>query len=185
MNAVLRGFYATLVGSVALFSAHSAFAADACFNDDDCPGGGKVCGGDVCDWGKPFAMPPDAMKIYTCVPAGTAAKGMDGWCTTDANCKCMAEGANCKTPPHCSFTKPSDAPAGTGGSGTGGSSAGGSAGTTSTAGTTSAAGTGTTMPEEKSGGCSVGVPGNSAGGSLVAACLVGLGIAFSRRRRAA
>jgi hypothetical protein len=63
----------------------------------------------VCNWTKPSEIgTPD--KPYTCNPAGTSPKSMDGWCTSDANCKCLGLGAKC-VGVYCSFTKPTDAPA--------------------------------------------------------------------------
>jgi MYXO-CTERM domain-containing protein len=196
MKAFFRGSLATLVGSVALFGASTAFAQDACLNDTDCPGGGMVCGGDVCNWHKPLTAPADPNKPYTCNPAGTDPKGSDGWCTgpTADNCKCKGEGAKC-VGTYCSFTKASDALAGSGGSGAGGSAAGGSpssAGTTAAAGTptaaagtpTAAAGTGTTpAASSDSGGCSVSAPIGTRGGAALALGVLGLGFALSRRRR--
>lgn len=84
-----------------------------CFNDTDC--GGAQCGGDVCNWNIPLANPLDPNKPYTCNPAGTAPKGMDGWCTSDENCKCRELGAKCAGV-YCTFTQPSDAPQGASGS---------------------------------------------------------------------
>jgi MYXO-CTERM domain-containing protein len=193
MKALLRGTLATLVGSVALFAASTASAAgEACYNDNDCPGGGQVCGGEVCNWFK--ANPtPVGEKAYTCVTAGAdAAKGSDGWCTGDATCKCMAQGAKCMGV-HCTFTKASDAPAGTGGTAAGGTAAGGSAPTAGTAATTAGtaattAGTAsggtasTPAPAADEGGCSVTTPGSTNTGIALGVALVGLGLAFARRR---
>jgi MYXO-CTERM domain-containing protein len=178
---VLRASLVTAFGSLTLLWASAAFAAgEACFNDDDCPGGGAVCGGDVCNWTKPHPM-ATGDKPYTCNPAGTDPKGRDGWCTDDSDCKCKAEGATCKVPPYCTFTKPSDAPP-AGGTGAGGSS--GTSGSTSTAGTgTATAGTGSTPAPADDGGCSVSAPGGSAGGVLAALGLLGLGATLARRRR--
>ena len=195
MKALLRGSLATLVGSMALFVASTASAeGEACYNDIDCPG--TACGDAVCNWTK-TTKTPMGNKIFYCNPAGTQTPvGRDGWCTTDADCKCKAEGATCQasTPskqPYCTFTKPAG---GTGGSGTGGAAptAGttSSAGTTSTAGaatagTTSTAGTGTTTPAPAadSGGCSLSVPGGTNTGLALGVGLLGLGVAFARRRR--
>ena len=69
-----------------------AAAAINCTNDTDC--GGNTCGGMVCQW---------SASGHNCVPAGTDPQGSDGWCTTTANCKCMAQGATCAAP-HCTFT---------------------------------------------------------------------------------
>jgi MYXO-CTERM domain-containing protein len=153
---------------------------EACINDIDCPG--AECGGPVCNWTKPQG------DKFTCNPAGTQARGMDGWCTTDADCKCKGVGAVCHAP-YCSFTKASDAPAG--GSGAGGSASTGGSATTAGTGTTTAgtgtttAGTGSTSAPAKDdgGGCSVGGPTNRGTGLALALGIAGLGIAFARRRR--
>jgi len=190
MKALLRGSLSTVVASIALLSAPAAFAAgETCFNDTDCPGGGgDVCGGDVCDWNKANAM-GTSEKPYTCVSAGTGAKGADGWCTTNDNCKCRGQGAKC-VGVYCTFTKASDAPAvggsaATGGTnGTAGSTSSTPGGTSTTTGGTGS-GTGTTAPAaEDDGGCSVSAPGKTAGGAVVAFSLLGLASAFARRRRA-
>ena len=189
MKALLRGTLATLVGSMTLFVASTALAdGEACYNDTDCPG--TACGDAVCNWSRP-ATNPTSDKPYYCNPAGTKPKKSDGWCTTDDNCKCKSLGATCKaSAPYCSFTKPSDAPAGTSGSSTGGAAP--TAGTTSTptAGTTStptagtaSGGTGSTTPAASSGGCSLSVPGGSNTGLALGVGLLGLGLAFARRRR--
>jgi hypothetical protein len=78
----------------------------ACYNDSDCPS--SSCGGEVCNWTKTSPM-PQGMKAFVCNPAGTDPKGRDGWCTTDADCKCVGLGAKCIAP-YCTFTRPSDAP---------------------------------------------------------------------------
>ena len=185
MKAFFRGSLATLVGSVALFAASTASAAgEACFNDNDCPGGGQVCGGEVCNWNKLNATPVGD-KAYTCNPAGTDPKPNDGWCTGDATCKCVAEGAKC-VGVHCSFTKASDAPAPSGGTSAGGSAA--TAGSTSTAGTATTAGTasggsGSTPAADDGGGCSVSAPGGVNTAVALGVGLLGLGLAFARRRR--
>ena len=186
MKASLRTSLATLFGSVALLVAPAAFAAgEPCFNDTDCPGGGAVCGGDVCNWSvaHPDAATNTAMP-YTCNPAGTQPKGSDGWCsntTTHEHCKCKAEGAKC-TGIYCSFTKASDAPPMTGGTGGGGTGAGGMA--TAGTGGTGMAGTGTTAaPPPEEGGCSVSAAGRTSTGVALGLGLLGLGVAFARRRR--
>ena len=79
-----------------------------CFNDTDCPV--NSCGGEVCNWTKPHPQ-PSGEKYYVCNPAGTDPKGEDGWCTSDANCKCLGLGAKCMGV-RCSFTRASDAPGG-------------------------------------------------------------------------
>lgn len=145
-------------------------AAQSCFNDDDCPE--PACGGQVCNWNK---------NPFVCNAAGTDPKGMDGWCTTDDDCKCKALGAVCDAP-YCTFTKASDAPgAGTGGAagGTGGA-AGGTGGATGSGGA-SANDSGTMPPKDDGGGCAIaGGATTSVFGSIVA--LVGLA-GLSRRRR--
>ncbi len=78
----------------------------ACFNDIDCPG--SACGNEVCNWTKTAAA-PIGMKAFLCNPAGTQPKGLDGWCTTDADCKCLAQGAKCRAP-FCTFTRAEDGP---------------------------------------------------------------------------
>ena len=187
MKASLRRSVATLVGSVTLLLAPAAFAQDACLNDTDCPGGGAVCGGDVCNWNKPLPTPlADPNKPYTCNPAGTDPKGMDGWCS-DANaafCKCQGMGAKCSGV-WCTFTKPSDAPPATGGGGTGAGgmpTAGTATGGAATGGTATA-GTGTTAPPAEEGGCSVSVPGRTGTGTALGLGLLGLGLVLARRRR--
>jgi hypothetical protein len=185
MKASLRRFVATLVGSVTLSIAPAAFAAgEACLNDTDCPG--AMCGGEVCNWNKPLPMPlADPNKPYTCNAAGTDPKGSDGWCsntTTHEHCKCKAEGAKCVSV-WCSFTKPDQAPAGSGGTGAGGT---GTAGTgtagTGTAGT-GTAGTGTTTPPPAEGGCSISIPGRTSTGIALGLGAAGLALALLRRRR--
>jgi MYXO-CTERM domain-containing protein len=177
---MLRRSLASLVGSVALMVAPAAFAdGEPCFNDTDCPG--AECGGAVCNWFKGHPAPVGRMA-FTCNPAGSQSRGSDGWCETDDNCKCKAQGAKCVAP-YCTFTKASDAPAGTGGTGTGGSPT--TAGTgTATAGTATA-GTGSTTPPaaEESSGCNVASPVSTGGGIALALGVIGLGAAFARRRR--
>jgi hypothetical protein len=181
MKALLRGSLATLVGSMALLVASTALAdGEACYNDIDCPG--TACGDAVCNWSK-TATTPVSPKVFACNPAGSQPMGKDGWCTTNADCKCAGQGATCVAP-YCTFTKP---PAGAGGSGTGGAAptAGTTsiAGTTTTAGTASTAGTGTTpAPAADSGGCSLSVPGGTNTGLALGVGLLGLGVAFARRR---
>jgi MYXO-CTERM domain-containing protein len=191
MKALFRGSFATLVGSVALFVASTALAdGEACYNDIDCPG--TACGDAVCNWTKTPAMAV-GMKTFACNPAGSQTPvGHDGWCTTDADCKCMGQGAKCQQPtlPYCTFTKPMG---GTGGSGAGGSaSTGGStatagastAGMTSSGGTTATGGTGSNAgAKDDGGGCSVSVPGGANTGLALGVGLLGLGIVFARRRR--
>jgi hypothetical protein len=110
---VTRSFLAGL-GVLVLAQAAAArpIVSTGCFNDTDC--GGPQCGGDVCNWSIPLPNPGDPDKPYTCNPAGTSPKGIDGWCTSDENCKCRELGAKC-VGVYCSFTKPSDTPQGVGG----------------------------------------------------------------------
>jgi hypothetical protein len=170
---------ALIAGVVGVSSvAHAAANPATCVNDDDCIAT-PTCGGDVCDYS---VQPP------VCKPAGGAAKGNDGWCTTSANCKCKGVGATC-TGLYCSFTKASDAPATGAGGTTGAAGTHAAGGTTGAAGTsaTGAAGTtgsdGGTKPPSSGGGCSV--AGSSSGGL---AALVGLALVagrLARRRRRA
>jgi MYXO-CTERM domain-containing protein len=188
MKALLRRSLVGTLGAVTLLFASSAFAeGEACFNDDDCPN--PACGGDVCNWGK-LAAKADGSKMFYCQPAGRDPKGQDGWCTTDANCKCKASGATCNTAvSHCTDTGTPAAPSG--GSGAGGSAGTGGSATTAGTGTTTAgtgtttAGTGSTSAPAKDdgGGCSVGGPTNQGTGLALALGIAGLGIAFARRRR--
>jgi MYXO-CTERM domain-containing protein len=172
-----------LVGSVTLFVASTALAdGEACFNDIDCPG--TACGDAVCNWTKSAATPMGD-KTFACNPAGSQPATKDGWCTKDSDCKCAGQGATCKAP-YCTFTKPM---AGAGGTGAGGTAS--TAGTSSTAGAATTAGTGTTTagtgstpaPAEDSGGCSLSVPGGTNTGLALGVGLLGLGLAFARRRR--
>jgi hypothetical protein len=166
MKALLRGSLSGLVGCVTLLFASAAFAeGEACYDDTDCPN--PACGGDVCNWGK-LAATGDGRKIFYCQPAGREAKGMDGWCTTNENCKCAATGATCVST-HCTDT---GTPAASGGSGAGGS-APGTAGAATTAGAPA---------KEDDGGCSFSGPCRS-NDALWALGLAGLGVALVRRRR--
>ena len=180
MKALLRGSLASLLGFAALFVAPVALAdGEPCINDDDCPG--TECGSAVCNWNKPQGT------MFTCNPAGTdppvGGKPKDGWCTATDDCKCKSLGATC-TAPYCSFTKP---PAGAAGTSAGGAAP--TAGMTSTAGTatagTAAGGTGPTTPAPAadSGGCSLSVPGGTNTALALGVGLLGLGVAFARRRR--
>jgi len=83
-----RKMFSLLTGLAFLLVAGAAAAQSnptTCTNDDDCIATPE-CGGDVCEWSA------TGMK---CKPAGGAAKGADGWCTTDDDCKCKAMGATC------------------------------------------------------------------------------------------
>jgi streptogramin lyase len=65
----------------------------ACVNDTDCLGSGKACGGDVCSY---------KVTPHVCV---LATSGDPGWCSADAKCWCMSEGATCNMTSHaCSAT---------------------------------------------------------------------------------
>lgn len=166
----LRHTWALFAGALIFAAAGSARAQDAaaaCINDPDCPD--MTCGGQVCQYGA------DGQK---CVPAGTGPKKMDGWCSSDADCKCKSLGAKCAGV-YCTFTKPGDAPAGAGTGGSGGSGATGTGGSTATGtgGTTAAP-----APAADSGGCAI--SRTPAAGLTSAGLLVGLGaIAFGARRR--
>ncbi|MEP7053377.1 MAG: hypothetical protein ABJB12_23640 [Pseudomonadota bacterium] len=192
MKPLLRGSIATFVSSVALFVSSTAFAeGEPCYVDKDCAG--TACGDAVCNWTK-MSPNPSGMKIFYCNPAGTDPVGTDGWCTTSADCKCMAQGATCNQT-YCTFTKP---PAGSGGASAGGASAGGasSAGASSagapgaTAGasagggpSTSTAGAASTGTSSDSGGCSISLPGKTNSGAAAALAALGLGLVLARRRR--
>ncbi len=188
-GAVFAGL-AALLSSLPLGAIPIPGGASPCFNDTDC--GGPQCGGDVCNWNiqSPYAT---VDKPYTCNPAGTAPKGMDGWCTSDENCKCRELGAKC-VGVYCSFTKPSDAPGG-GGGGAGGSTSMGlpSAGGPAQAGTTA----GPPQPEpvepatpvgrddttpRTSRACAVAAAGNGGIGSSLA-LIFGWGAIFAGRRK--
>jgi MYXO-CTERM domain-containing protein len=178
MKAWLHGSLSSMVFGFTLLFASSALAeGEACYNDTDCPN--PACGGDVCNWSKTAAK-ADGQKIFYCQPAGRVAKGMDGWCTTNDNCKCGATGATCVSS-HCTDTGTSTA---TGGSGAGGSGAGGSTSTagTATAGTATAGATTAGTASKDDGGCSFSAPQQS-NDALLALGAVGLGLAFVRRRR--
>jgi MYXO-CTERM domain-containing protein len=170
MNAGAKLLHSLVIAGVLLLAGAGAARAASnpatCTNDVDCVAT-PACGGDVCDYN----------AAMTCKPAGTAAKGSDGWCTVDTDCKCMGQGAKC-TAPYCTFTKASDAPASgaAGSTGTAGSGAGG---------TTGAAGSGTdggTKPASSS-GCSVASSTSGGFGALVGLALV-VGRLVRRRRRA-
>jgi len=69
--------------------------ATSCDHDTQCPG--TTCGGQVCQWA----------AVHACVAAGTDPQGSDGWCNSDAECKCKSEGATCNlTTLHCTATLP-------------------------------------------------------------------------------
>jgi hypothetical protein len=134
----------------------SAFAtAPQCTNDIDCPN--AACGGEVCQW--------VTIEQHECQAAGSKPKGEDGWCTTDADCKCNGAGAKC-VGVFCTFTTAADAPASGGTSGTG------------TGGTNSS----TTEASADEGGCSMSrAPSNGLAAFGVA---IGVGaLAFGLRRR--
>lgn len=174
MNAVTKTLAICVAAGFSLW-ATAAEAAIDCTNDVDCADtGGNVCGGKVCKWST------DGLS-HTCVAAGTDAKGADGWCTADTDCKCNAQGATCAGI-QCTFTQPTGVAGAAGAAGTGGTGgAGGAVGTGGTSpGTGGSAGTGSGSSDD--GGCSVGrVPASGSAGSLVAlvACA---GVALRRRR---
>jgi len=152
-----------LTGLVCLFAAGTAAAQTnpaTCVNDDDCVAT-PACGGDICDW--------SVVGQMTCKAAGGHPKGQDGWCTTTDDCKCKDMGATCVAA-YCTFTRPCDAPGGTG-CATGGTSGGtGTGGSTGTAGTSGG----------DSGGCSIAASAPTASSTLLLA--IGL-LVFARRRR--
>src|SRR5450755_1043729 len=177
-TAIRCSFLATLLCLLAAGRAQ----AQSCANDIDCPT--SACGGQVCDF---YTAP-----TQTCKAAGTQPAGMDGWCTSTADCKCASLGAVCTSSSSCSFTKPPSGGGGNGGnggaagstgaagssaSGTAGAGAGGAAaaGNAGTSGGTSGGGSGV----GSSSGCSVaGSPGPA--GWLGFSVLAGLVV--SRRR---
>ena len=140
----------------------------SCDNDIDCVATPE-CGGDVCTY--------SATGSPACTPAGTGASGQDGWCTSDTDCKCYAQGALCKGV-YCTFTKPppSLSDGGAGAAGRGG--AGGAVGH---------AGEGDGQPGEGGssanggGGCST--SGGLHPGGWSAIVLLGLSATFWRGRR--
>jgi MYXO-CTERM domain-containing protein len=80
--------------TVADLSTTSDLSAASCDHDTQCAG--SQCGGQVCQW-----------PAHRCVNAGTDPSGSDGWCNTDADCKCASQGATCNTATfHCSTTLP-------------------------------------------------------------------------------
>src|SRR5579864_3908004 len=84
-----------LLATVVICAAHASYAT--CNVDIDCMDpGGNYCGGMVCKWGT---------TGHVCVPAGTDAQGMDGWCGAPSDCKCQAQGATC-VGHFCKFTLP-------------------------------------------------------------------------------
>ena len=172
MTTIRRYFGVIGLFAVALFAPQVARAA--CVNDTDCPD--AQCGGQICDWSKLPQTP------QTCTPAGTQPQGTDGWCTTDADCKCKTEGATCLNS-QCTRTLPMSAGNGgaTGTAGTGSSAAGSSAAGSSAAGASS-----TTDSSSGSSGCSFagGAPRGSLGLAFGAACALGM-LGARRRKRAA
>jgi hypothetical protein len=66
----------------------------SCVNDIDCVAT-PACGGEVCSY---YSGAP------SCQPAGQQPTGTDGWCTTDTDCKCFAQGAKC-IGVFCTFTR--------------------------------------------------------------------------------
>jgi MYXO-CTERM domain-containing protein len=180
-----------LVGVLAALSiAQPAYAeGEPCLNDTDCPG--SACGGEVCNWSK-LAANPSGDKTFYCQPAGLAPPGADGWCTTDANCKCRAQGAKCISV-YCSFTQAesTDPTPSVGGSAAqGGSTRGGNP---ATAGEASSAGTATELPPSEgdeaaaplrvSRACNVGPAPANRDVTTLALALLGVASAVARRRR--
>jgi uncharacterized protein (TIGR03382 family) len=156
-----------LTGIVCLLAAGTASAQSnpaTCDHDTQCTAT-PDCGGDICDW---------SQLTHVCKPAGVGAKGADGWCNVDADCKCMGMGATCVYP-YCTFTRACDAPgaAGCASTGTGGSTGAGGSGSGGSTGSAGSGGGG-------GGGCSISGDVPAAGSALLA--MFGL-IALSRRRR--
>lgn len=213
MNSILRGTLASLVGSFALFAASTALAdGEACFNDIDCPGtacGDAVCNwnkqANTPMGSKTFYCNPAGSQTPVgkdgwctvdsdCKCASQGAKCVAPYCTFT---KPMAgTGGTASTTGGTASTTGGTVSA-TGGtvSTTGGtfaatggitSTTGGTASTTggtlaSTGGTTSATGGTAATPDD--GGCSVSVPGGVNSGLALGVGLLGLGLAFARRRR--
>ena len=167
-------------------------APSSCFNDTDCPD--QACGGDVCNWAliSPYGTPD---RPYTCNPAGTDPKGRDGWCTSDENCKCYAQGARCLAP-YCTFTHPGDAPGGGAPAHAGSSSSAGmpASGGSSKAGSSTGGTRSAPVPPEPMGrddttehtaqACSVGRAPSCEGIWTSLALICGFGAAFVSRRGA-
>ena len=141
--------------------------AAGCMNDIDCPD--SACGGQVCDYDKGM----------TCQPAGSGAKGLDGWCSKDSDCKCMGMGATC-VGVYCSFTMPPGGGSGGADGGSGGASAtgdaSGSGGSAATGGSAASGGaSGSGGKTAASGGSTgpTGSGGESTGASSSGGCSVG------------
>jgi MYXO-CTERM domain-containing protein len=150
-----------LTALACLFAAGTASAQSNpanCTNDKDCVATPQ-CGGDICDW--------TDINNHVCRPAGVGAKGSDGWCTVDSDCKCMGQGAVCSGV-YCTFTRACDAP------GAGPCSATGGSGGTGTAGTSGGSGSG-------GGGCSICATAPTSASALLVA--LGLLVVSRRRRR--
>ena len=180
MNVKALALSFAVIGFAALGWTRAA-SAMACVNDTDCPN--SACGGQVCTYSNTAAP--------ACNPAGTGPKGMDGWCTTDANCKCQSEGATC-VGFYCSFTQPKSTGGSSGAGSTGGTGATSGTATTgsNSASGTSASGGGPTSSSgtgggsaSSSSGCSLARPAST--GAPWALGLIALGVcaAVSRRRR--
>jgi len=154
-----------LTGIVCLLAAGTASAQAnpaTCTNDIQCTATPE-CGGDICDWSQGLT--------HVCRPAGVGGKGADGWCTVDADCKCMGMGATCVYP-YCTFTRACDAPGAAGCAATGGSTGSGGSGSGGSTGSGGGSGGG--------GGCSISGDVPAVGSALFAA--FGL-IVLSRGRR--
>jgi len=172
----IGSFLAVAFAGVLSLSADARAATNpkSCLNDIDCIATPE-CGGEVC--------PYDGAHPFTCQPAGTGKKGMDGWCTVDSDCKCASLGAKCIGGAYCSFTLAKDAPgAGTGGAaGTGGGS--GTGGSSATGGAGGASATGGSKENDSSGGGGCSVAGTAAApGSAALLALLGLLLRRDRRR---
>jgi len=172
------------VAAVLFVDQTKASAHQACQVDTDCPG--TTCGGDVCDWNMGM----------TCQTAGKAAKGSDGWCNVDDDCKCLGLGAKCAGF-FCTFTTPPSSGGGAGGkaagtggaTGTGGTAAGTGGTASSTGGASSGSGgaatsdagaTGGAKATDSGGGCSL---AGQATFGWAGSTFVLLGLALSARKR--
>lgn len=143
----------------------------SCDNDIDCVATPE-CGGDVCTY--------SAAGSPACTPAGTGANGQDGWCTSDTDCKCYAQGARCKGV-YCTFTKPptSSPDGGAGAAGRGGTGGEGGAGGRAGTGGGQAGEGGSSA--DGGGGCST--LGGPRPGCWSAIALVGVSATLRVRRR--
>ncbi|HEY4185562.1 MAG TPA: hypothetical protein VGP07_10860 [Polyangia bacterium] len=170
-----RGISLSLLVAFALWGgggqARAASNPASCENDIDCVATPE-CGGDVCTY--------TATGSPACTPAGTGASGQDGWCMSDTDCKCYAQGARCNVV-YCTFTKPSAS------SPDGGAGAAGRGGIGGEAGHAGASGAGGGQAGEggasanSGGGCSA--AGGPLGNRWSTVALLGLCAGFWRVRR--